>query len=161
MSFPAAVLCVSLSQPAASARFQSCLEKVRELWLPGFHIFQTAKQAFDVLLNFKSEALAESFQTHDVILNVFLLDAWLTLFARWLPFEMLLGVLDFVEMQGLAGILCLSVAVVESHAKSIIGENALVELWKCLQWDETQPCLESLLGVAAGPSKSKTDSIMD
>ncbi|CAK9065630.1 unnamed protein product [Durusdinium trenchii] len=151
MSFPAAVLCVNLSDPMADARFQSCLEKVRELWLPGFHIFETAKQAFDVLLTFQSEALAESFQTQDVILNAFLLDAWLTLFARWLPFGMLLGVLDFVELRGLAGILCLSVAVVDSHDQSILGApDPLVELWKSLQWDESQPNLETLLKVAEG-----------
>ena len=101
MSFPAAVLCANLSESAANARFQSCLEKVRELWLPGFHIFETVKQAFDALLAHQSQALAQSLQAQDVILDVFLLDAWLTMFARWLPFKMLFRVLDFVESSGL------------------------------------------------------------
>lgn len=153
MSFPAAVLCTNLSQSAANTRFQSCLEKVRELWLPGFHIFETVKQAFDALLEHQSQTLARSFQAQDVILDVFLLDAWLTMFARWLPFQMLQRVLDFVESQGFSGVLSLTVAVVNYHRDSIVGvekSDALLELWKCLQWDASQAPLEELLEVARG-----------
>ena len=153
MSFPAAVLCANLSESAANARFQSCLQKVRELWLPGFHIFETVKQAFDVLLAHQSESLAQAFQAQDVILDVFLLDAWLTMFARWLPFKMLFRVLEFVELQGFSGVLSLTVALVSSHGPSIIGvdkADALLNLWKCLQWDVSPPPLEELLEVAKG-----------
>ena len=152
MSFPAAVLCANLAESAANARFQSCLEKVRELWLPGFHIFETVKQAFDALLAHQSQALAQSLQAQDVILDVFLLDAWLTMFARWLPFKMLFRVLDFVESQGFAGVLSLTVAVVNSHCQSIVGEkaDAMLQLWTCLQWDVSEPPLEKLLEVAKG-----------
>eukprot|EP00435_Cladocopium_sp_Y103_P038803 s564_g10.t1 len=153
MSFPAAVLCANLSESAANARFQSCLEKVRELWLPGFHIFETVKQAFDALLAHQSQALAQSFQAQDVILDVFLLDAWLTMFARWLPFKMLFRVLDFVESEGFSGVLSLTVAVVNSHGQSIVGvekADAMLQLWKCLQWDVSEPPLEELLEVAKG-----------
>lgn len=152
MSFPAAVLCANLAESAANARFQSCLEKVRELWLPGFHIFETVKQAFDALLAHQSQALAQSLQAQDVILDVFLLDAWLTMFARWLPFKTLFRVLDFVESQGFAGVLSLTVAVVNSHCQSIVGEkaDAMLQLWTCLQWDVSEPPLEKLLEVAKG-----------
>ena len=153
MSFPAAVLCANLPQSDANTRFQSCLEKVRELWLPGFHIFETVKLAFDALLEHQSQTLARSFQAQDVILDVFLLDAWLTMFARWLPFQMLQHVLDFVESQGFSGVLSLTVAVVNYHRESIVGvekSDALLQLWKCLQWDASQTPLEELLEVARG-----------
>eukprot|EP00438_Fugacium_kawagutii_P031447 Skav200323 [mRNA] locus=scaffold1760:67411:71588:- [translate_table: standard] len=158
MSFPAAVLCANLSESAATERFQSCLEKVRELWLPGFHIFETVKQAFDALLAHQSQALAQSFKAQDVILDVFLLDAWLTMFARWLPFNMLFRALDFVETQGFSGVLSLTVAMVNSHGQSIVGvekPDALLQLWKCLQWDVSPPPLDELLNDAKGECNTK------
>ncbi|CAJ1368069.1 unnamed protein product [Effrenium voratum] len=153
MSFPAAVFCANLAEPEATEKFHCCLEKIRELWLPGFHVFETAKQAFDSLLALQSPTLSRSLQTQGIILDVFLLDAWLTLFARWLPFAMLPQVLEFVEFHGFSGMLCLTVAVVESHGQAIIGvekHNALLELWQCLQWDAAQPRVRTLLEVARG-----------
>lgn len=152
MSFPAAVLCVHLPGSALE-QFQACLENVRELWLPGFHLFETAKNAFDALLALQAPKLSRSFQAQGIIIDVFLLDAWLTLFARWLPFRLLPEVLEYIRCHGFAGILSLTVAVVDAHGASIGGvepADALLELWKCLQWEDREPRLDTLFQTAQG-----------
>ncbi|CAE7700268.1 GYP5, partial [Symbiodinium sp. CCMP2456] len=160
MSFPAAVLCVHLPGSALE-QFQACLENVRELWLPGFHLFETAKYAFDALLALQAPKLSRSFQSQGIIIDVFLLDAWLTLFARWLPFRLLPEVLEYIKCHGFAGILSLTVAVVDAHGASIGGvepADALLELWKCLQWEDREPRLDALFQTAQGEATGALDA---
>ncbi|CAE8656332.1 unnamed protein product, partial [Polarella glacialis] len=87
MNFPASVLVVAEQDlENASEHFQTLLLSVRGLWLPGFPLLEVGKHAFQVLFAERLPRLAAHFQDLSVADEMFLLDAWLTLFARWLPF---------------------------------------------------------------------------
>merc|ERR1712129_181727 len=86
-----------------------------------------------------------------VSLDLFLPDAWLTLFSRWLPFTMLWAVFEFVKLNGFPGVLAITVMVLKVHQPTLMAAvdfQELVALLKELRCQPGQPDAQDLVEMA-------------
>jgi len=94
--------------------------------------------------------------------DMFLLDAWLTLFSRWLPFAMLWGVFELVCMEGFTAVLALTAEVLRAHEEALMGAGSFEELFvllKALPAQRAQPDARLLLEATRALLPSATEAM--
>jgi len=100
-----------LSQNRTYARFRSFIQCVRGLWLPGFPLLDSAIAQFELIA--KTQPWYNHLCKHSVSSDMYLPQAWMASFATWLPLSTRVILLPHLEQHGLAGMLALSLAVLE------------------------------------------------
>jgi hypothetical protein len=110
----------------AYKRFYSFMRQVRGLWLPGFPMYIEGVSLFNSLASEK--AWHRHLQSH-MDPSMYLPQAWLGLFTRWLPFDTLVCCLDVFEEHGFAAMLATTVAVLD-HACAALPARADLEALK-------------------------------
>mmetsp|Transcript_77188 Transcript_77188/g.195983 ORF Transcript_77188/g.195983 Transcript_77188/m.195983 type:complete len:361 (-) Transcript_77188:35-1117(-) len=152
MSCVAAVVAAQLTDPvSASLFFRRLVDSLRGLWLPGFPLLTAGSGAFDTLQRSFLPMLHEHIEVHGASYDMFLPDAWLTLFARWLPFDSLWTVLVFIEAEGLAGLLSLTAVLLQTHQAALLSTEdftTLFVLLKTLGRQPEQPEIGELISAA-------------
>merc|ERR550534_3025987 len=122
MSCVAAVVVTRLAPDlkAAAARFAGFVTQLRGLWLAGFPLLHAAAPAFEAVFRKQVGPLAcffgERGLSAELVATGILACEWLTLFARWLPFPLLWDAFQFVEAEGITGVVALSVAILDAHS---------------------------------------------
>lgn len=140
MSFVAAVVAAQLADSAAASLFfRRLVDGLRGLWLPGFPLLVAGMAACEALQRRWLPDLHEHLQGHGATYDMFLPEAWLTLFSRWLPFSALYSVFVFIEAEGLAGLLCLTVVLLEAHEAALLGADDFTSLFVLLKSLGRQP----------------------
>lgn len=82
--------------------------------------------------------------------EMFLPDAWITLFARWLPFSLLWHVYRDIEAKGFPYVLCITVALLKQHEVALIAASdfpSLFVILKTLSEQPNQPDASQLLSL--------------
>jgi len=152
MNWIAAVISVcSPDQRVASMRFRRFVDSLRGIWLPDFPYLQTGALAFAVLYRDCLPGICEHLNNNGVFLEMFLPEVWLTLFARWLPFQFLGRILEFIEAERLAGIISVTLVVLTEHAEALLRVNDFYGLFmglKTLGRRVHQPSLEAVINGA-------------
>jgi len=152
MSFVAAVTAHhSRSIDSAYSQFREIVSGIRGLWLPGLPLLLQGEAAFQGLCNSCFSDLLPWLGEQGVSPDLFLPDAWLTLFSRWLPFAMLWAVFDFVKVNGFPGMLAITVRVLKFHQPILMAAadfQELLALLKQLRYQPRQPDVQDLVETA-------------
>lgn len=124
----------SFSAAGSYFRFQAFIRSVRGFWLPGFPLLEEG------LLHFAEVARptewAEHVRKHNVDLNSCLSKAWLTMFTTWLSLPTVVGCIEFVEGHGLAGVLAMTLALIDQASEDILeadDEEEILEVFNDFQ----------------------------
>lgn len=140
MNCVAAVVSTQFPDPSeAFKRFCAIVTRIRGLWLPGFPLFVSGMDAFEALYWQKLPKLYSHFNEQSVTFDMFLADAWLTLFSRWLPFVLLWNAFELIEAEGFPGVLCLTAALLEVHATALAEAEDFTSLFVMLKALDKQP----------------------
>lgn len=131
MNMVAALFAVAAcSEDAAYARFEALTQRLRGLWLPGFPLLQTGIAAFTSLS--ESRPWFQHLSERGVSPDLYLPQAWMTLFATWLPLPTRILLLQVIETAGLAGLLATAHAILDEQASRLLqhseGDDLLAEL---------------------------------
>ncbi|CAE8594852.1 unnamed protein product [Polarella glacialis] len=127
-------------QSEAYSRFSAFMKRVRGLWMPGFPLLEVATAAFEALA--QQRPWYQHLRRYEVSPGMFLPQALLTMFVSWLPLSTLTRSIGLLEHAGLAGMLAMTLAVLD-HAgphllKQLTFEDLLDEL-KLLKSKAPQP----------------------
>lgn len=140
MNCVAAVVSTQFPDPTeAFTHFNAIVRGIRGLWLPGFPLFLTGMDAFEALYRKRLPELYSHFNEQSLTFDMFLLDAWLTLFSRWLPFVLLWDAFELIEAEGFPGVLCLTAALLEAHATALAEADDFTSLFVLLKALDKQP----------------------
>lgn len=130
MNLVAAVFAVAANNDddadKAYKRFSAFMRRVRGLWLDGFPLYTEGVGLFHKLASGK--AWHRHLQCHTDA-SMYLPQAWLALFTRWLPLNTLVSCLDVFEEHGFAAILAATVAVLD-HAGGALSSGMDLEALK-------------------------------
>jgi len=140
MNSVAAVVAVQgVSGDSALTRFWNIVHDIRGLWLPGFPLILSGAVAFDTLCRERLPELHKHFWEQGVTFDILLPEAWLTLFANWLPLAMLPHAYGLIEDEKFPAILALTVAVLEAHLSALLKTCDLGDLFVLLKTLAKQP----------------------
>jgi hypothetical protein len=149
MSCVAAVVAAHITDAKrASAFFQRLVDGLRGLWLPGFPLLTAGAVAFETLQRSCLPTLHDHLKGHGASYEMFLPDAWLTLFSRWLPFPALWCAFVFLEAEGFAGVLSLTTVLFRAHEAVLLDADdftSLFVLLKSLGRQPKQPEVQQLI----------------
>jgi len=149
MSCVAAVVAAHIADVAvASSFFQRLVDGLRGFWLPGFPLLTAGAVAFEKLQKSCLPTLHDHLKYHGASYEMFLPDAWLTLFSRWLPFASLWRAFVFIEAEGIAGVLSLTTVLFRAHEAALLDTDdftSLFVLLKSLGRQPRQPDVEQLI----------------
>mmetsp|Transcript_132279 Transcript_132279/g.257756 ORF Transcript_132279/g.257756 Transcript_132279/m.257756 type:complete len:445 (-) Transcript_132279:33-1367(-) len=152
MSFVAAVTAHRFrSIDVAYPQFREIVSGIRGLWLPGLPLLLQGEAAFQGLCSSCLSDLLPRLGEQCVSPDLFLPDAWLTLFSRWLPFTMLWAVFEFVKVNGFPGVLAITVMVLKVHQSTLMAAadfRELLTLLKELRGQPRQPDAQDLVETA-------------
>jgi len=123
----------------AYPQFREIVSGIRGLWLPGLPLLLQGEVAFQGLCSSCLGDLLPWLSEQCVSPDLFLPDAWLTLFSRWLPFTMLWAVFDFVKVSGFPGVLAITVMVLKVHQPTLMAATSFQELVPLLKELKCQP----------------------
>jgi len=148
MNFVAAVFAAAAgSQAEAYERFRAFIQRLRGLWLPNFPLLQVGTSKF--------MKAAEEFtwyrhlNAHAVEPSMFLPQALLAMFALWLPLPTVVECLAILEQKGLAGMLALTLAVLDHVGDSLLQQRSMEGLLAVLKNLKTRAPEPSVLSMAA------------
>eukprot|EP00933_Yihiella_yeosuensis_P044581 TRINITY_DN39840_c0_g1_i1.p1 TRINITY_DN39840_c0_g1~~TRINITY_DN39840_c0_g1_i1.p1 ORF type:complete len:322 (+),score=53.98 TRINITY_DN39840_c0_g1_i1:78-968(+) len=127
----AAFAAASGSQIEAYSRFKAFLQRVRGLWLPGFPLLEKASSTLEVLA--VQRPWYKHLTNHEVSMGMFLPQAMLTMFVSWLPLETLLQCISLLELNGLSGMLALTLAVLDHAESKLLEQQTFEDLMKVLK----------------------------
>merc|ERR1740138_424645 len=113
----------------------------------GFPLLFTGRPAFDLLHHAHLPELSKHFHRYRMAADIFLPDAWIALFARWLPFSYLWEAFELIEAEGFPGVLSLTTALLEAHQTALMRATdfpSLFTLLKGLGKQPGQPAMRNL-----------------
>mmetsp|Transcript_65310 Transcript_65310/g.194699 ORF Transcript_65310/g.194699 Transcript_65310/m.194699 type:complete len:406 (-) Transcript_65310:94-1311(-) len=140
MSFVAAVTAFQFrTADAAYERFCMIVSRIRGLWLPGLPLLLTGVSAFEALCSSCFQDLQPCLGAQNVTFDMFLPDAWLTLFSRWLPFAALWAVFELVEFEGFPGVLAVTAVLLKAHKPVILQADSFKDMFVTLKELAKQP----------------------
>lgn len=144
----AAVFAVAAgAQEEAYTRFRAFTQRVRRLWLPGLPLFKEGVVQFTALA--ETRAWYKHLQTKAVDPSMYLPQAWMPLFALWLPLSVLVESLELMEQEGFAGLMSITLATLDHTALDILEQQKLNGLMATLgDLREHAPCAGDLLTAA-------------
>merc|ERR1712007_409779 len=85
------------------------------------------------------------FQAIDMSFMLLLPKAWLSIFARWLPLQSLLGVVPLLSDEGLSGVLAVSLVLLLYHRWFLLGCQCLEEGLRYFNSLPSKPAPEGFL----------------
>lgn len=149
MSCVAAVIAARIVDVnGASSFFRRLVENLRGLWLPGFPLLTAGTTAFESLQRSALPSLHGHLESLGASSDMFLPDAWLTLFSRWLPFVSLWPVFVFLEDEGISGLVALTTVLLQLHETVLLSTGDFTEVFvtlktlgRCTQPPDTQVAL--------------------
>jgi hypothetical protein len=115
----------SSSESEAHIRFQRFVRQTRDMWLPGFPLLTSGTAHFEKLA--KDRSWFRHLKEQGVLTQSYLPQQWMALFATWMPLQTLEGILEFLECQGFAGMLAMSLAILD-HIGPMLESMAQEEL---------------------------------
>merc|ERR1719491_1066356 len=68
----------------------------------------------------------------DVHASMYLSHAWLTSFAKWIPFDALVACVDLLELHGFVAVLALTISVLDNAQEQILEQNCMDDLLRVL-----------------------------
>jgi len=107
--------------PDEDAEFAAIIQKLRGFWLPGFPLVAEGIDLLEVLLDERDPDLLAHFRNLGVDLLLMLPQAWLSLFAKWLPMASFLELLPFISQNGLHGVITVTYILILYHRWFIMG----------------------------------------
>jgi hypothetical protein len=144
MNFVAAAFtAASKSQSEAYRRFKHFVGQVRDLWTPGLTLLQTGTCLFEKLVD--DRPWFRHVCSCGVDSGMYLPQAWLTAFAKWLPLETLIKCLELLEFHGFAAVLALTISILDSHEDKILQQTSFDGVLQVLSSLRSQDsCAKSL-----------------
>lgn len=131
MNYVAAVFtAASGSQAEAYSRFKGFVQRLRNLWTPGFPLLETGTPHFQSLV--KERPWFKHICSLDVHTSMYLPHAWLTSFVKWVHFGTLVACLDLLELHGFAAVLALTVAVLDNAEEQLLKQNCMDDALRVL-----------------------------
>jgi len=123
MNIVAAVFAVSAREKSmACIRFADFVHSVRGLWLPEFPLFQSGGARFTKL------AVSRPWFRHlsrHVDIDMYLPQAWMALFATWLPLATVVQCIGLLEEHGFDGMLALTLAILDRAGPALLAQRDL------------------------------------
>eukprot|EP00929_Paragymnodinium_shiwhaense_P072804 TRINITY_DN36964_c0_g1_i1.p1 TRINITY_DN36964_c0_g1~~TRINITY_DN36964_c0_g1_i1.p1 ORF type:complete len:520 (-),score=60.73 TRINITY_DN36964_c0_g1_i1:149-1708(-) len=104
----------------AFTAFVDLMDKLRNIWAPGFSMVAKGAPLLEKLLEDRDEQLSAHFLFLDADLPAIITSAWLSIFAKWLPLVRLLDVVPFVEREGLMGFLAVTLTLLLHHRGDLL-----------------------------------------
>jgi hypothetical protein len=130
----AAFAVVAESQEEAYNRFYLFTRRLRNLWMPGtfsaFGCFETGMQQFKMLA--QDRAWYRHLVSLDVQASMYLPQAWLTIFVKWLPLEAFKTCLSFLERHGFVGLLATTLVVLDGVEAQLLNQTCMDDALRVL-----------------------------
>lgn len=130
MSFVAAAFAVAIqSQAEAYRRFHRFIQRMRGLWLPGFPLLHEGTSQFEEVA--RNYSWFQQLEHQGLETSMYLPQAWMTLFANWLPLDSIVRCLPQLEETGFVGVMAMTLAVLDNLKTRLVqatGEEILVLL---------------------------------
>eukprot|EP00928_Gymnodinium_smaydae_P039810 TRINITY_DN27119_c0_g1_i1.p1 TRINITY_DN27119_c0_g1~~TRINITY_DN27119_c0_g1_i1.p1 ORF type:complete len:686 (-),score=120.89 TRINITY_DN27119_c0_g1_i1:210-2099(-) len=101
--------------------FRSLVEQVRGLWLPGFPLLEEGLHHFEALA--AERPWFQHLCSRSIDPSMYLPQAWLAMFATWLPLATLLDCLSCFEQHGFAGILAMTLAILDQLGEFLLRQD--------------------------------------
>eukprot|EP00930_Biecheleria_cincta_P005980 TRINITY_DN106955_c0_g1_i1.p1 TRINITY_DN106955_c0_g1~~TRINITY_DN106955_c0_g1_i1.p1 ORF type:complete len:592 (-),score=78.72 TRINITY_DN106955_c0_g1_i1:57-1832(-) len=117
----AVFVAASDSHGEAYWRFHAFLSSVRSLWLPGFPLLEQGVSHFETIA--QQRPWYKHMCAHQVQPSMYLPQAWLGLFTAWLELTTLVECMQLLEGNGLLGILCVTLAVLDHLNALLLQQN--------------------------------------
>eukprot|EP00927_Polykrikos_kofoidii_P068313 TRINITY_DN63681_c0_g1_i1.p1 TRINITY_DN63681_c0_g1~~TRINITY_DN63681_c0_g1_i1.p1 ORF type:complete len:817 (-),score=131.37 TRINITY_DN63681_c0_g1_i1:36-2486(-) len=144
----AAVFAVAAAgKDEAYARFRAFTRQMRSLWLPGLPLVKEGSDKFVALAG--SRPWFEHLEKHGVDPTMYLPQAWLPLFASWLPVPTLIRCLGLLERNGFVGVMALTLAVLDALADELLERPKMSALLGLLADLRQHPLKSDELLIAA------------
>jgi len=132
MNLVASVFAVATrSQAEAYERFRHYTSELRGLWLPGFPQLLVGMAQFESLA--ESRPWFQHLCRHRVQPDMYLPRAWMGLFAKWLPLPTRVLFLPHLEGKGIAGLLAVSLAILDLQLPWILEQADMDDVLACLE----------------------------
>lgn len=117
----ALIALAACSQEEAFFRFAALTLQLRGLWLPGFPLLESGFAHFEALAS--ERPWFEHLVASHIGVELYLPQAWLGFFETWLPLSTRLFFLWRVEQTGFAGLLAMTLAVLDLKGPGIVKED--------------------------------------
>jgi len=149
MCFAAGVVCLGPGDlEEKQQRFCKLMGDLRDLWLPGFPFVQQGVPALESMLAAKDpELLHHLYHTVKLDLDMVVPGAWLSMFGKWLPVDVLVELVPFLQEQGLAGFVVVTFLVLLAHRSKLLAARSLEEVLPCINGLSNEPAPEKLLHI--------------
>lgn len=132
MNMAAALFAVATrNQNDAYTRFQAFMTRCRGLWLEGFPLLQIGMAHFEVLA--ESRPWYQYLCRNSICPDMYLPRAWMAVFAKWLPLATRVLFLEKLEKTGLAGLMALSLALLDLHLPWLLQQGDMDDVLAALE----------------------------
>lgn len=130
----------------AKAAFVRVLSHLRGFWMQGFPLLHTAVRVFVPIWEDELPLTFRHFKAARLEPLDFLPTGWLALFAKWIPLPAMVAVLDFIEEDGLAAVLAITLSLFEAQQHTLLRLDGLDSLLQYLNHEmRSQPISGELL----------------
>lgn len=147
MCFAAAFVCLSGSAASAEQRFGELMGRLRQLWLPEFHMVTMGADALQDLLARNDPELCEKLTGVSLDLKMVVLDAWLRMFGTWLPLQDMIRLVPFLCSEGVAGFLAVTYVVLLHHREALLECQAIDDTFRYIKTRFIQAPPEDVVGM--------------
>ncbi|CAJ1368884.1 unnamed protein product [Effrenium voratum] len=149
MCFAAAVVCMGNGNlESKHKRFGGLMRNLRDLWMPGFPLVERGVPAVEAMLASKDPELLHHLY-HEVKLDLGMVvpGAWLSVFGKWLPVDILEDLVPFLEEQGVAGFVVVTFLMLLAHRCKLLAAHSLEEILPRINSLSNEPPPEQLLNL--------------
>ncbi|OLQ06689.1 Major basic nuclear protein 2 [Symbiodinium microadriaticum] len=155
MCFAAAVVAVGDGNlEGKQQRFSQLMEKLRDLWMPGFPLVEQGIPVVESMLASKDpELMHHLYQTIKMDLGMVIPSAWLSVFGKWLPLDVLQDLVPFLQKEGLAGFVIVTFLMLLAHRSKLLVARSLDEILPFINSFSKEAVPDQLLSVCQAPSR--------
>mmetsp|Transcript_14922 Transcript_14922/g.28017 ORF Transcript_14922/g.28017 Transcript_14922/m.28017 type:complete len:420 (+) Transcript_14922:86-1345(+) len=149
MCFAAAVVALGEGDLVSKQqRFTRLMQKLRDLWVPGFPLVEQGIPAVEAMLAHKDPELMHHLY-HIIMMDLGMVvpGAWLSMFGKWLPIHVLEDIVPFLEKEGFAGFVILTVLLLLAHRSKLLAARTLDEILPCINGLSKEDAPDQLLQV--------------
>lgn len=148
MCFAAGVVCLKsgASLEEKVQRFSELMKDLRDLWMPGFPLVEQGVPALESMLASKDpELLHHLYHNVKLDLGMVVPGAWLSIFGKWLPVEVLEELVPFLQHQGLPGFVVVTFLILLAHRDKLLAARSLEEILPRINGFSSEPAPDHLL----------------
>merc|ERR1719480_772386 len=155
------VMFVHWATVAGFMKWRSTVSRLRALWLPGFPFVWDTIPRLQRLLGDRDAELLWHLESLGLDFSMALPQAWLTLFAKWLPLPAFLEVVPFLQKEGLLGVVSITLMLLLYHRWFLLSCNSFEEVLAYLASLPHKPPPDDLLDMCAVSLPGLRDSFPD